>query len=981
MSEQSPSVFPPRRRSHLKSETVRTLARILTLFREESQSLPAIQISLEAPKLGTRDGKSGLGTQQKLCNDLVDPGGLKPDNFSIESTKAVGIHNASSNSERIVINQLDDRTRPEGHEYLGCREISAPFNMSMEKDLIVNGDVASINDHSEHLVSEQIAVKKSSKVGGIMEDRGNLILSSKNAAVTGFPEGTSELEQIVTKESESGTRLEGNEDIACGNDVHSRSYKRMEKDLVADIVVASSDNHFNICPLEQSDVVETSNVAGKVEYKANFDLSIQSSEEFGVQDGAPTPEQRVTVEFGHRMGLKGNGDLTFDDIKDTCISLAKDQVANEVGASINNHNNDVLCSEWVDVEVIPQVPEALESELLNSKSMLENDLIPEESTSVNNAKDGASLAHMMKELEHELQWKELDLKESASDKLIPEFSVSFGSNREIEDGEILDDSGVSSHLIDSSSEDAVLETKGAESQIFGDTMKKEKFSDKCKEHKGENEDCVQAEFSGKYIKGKEARSRTLVRNEKEEVNDPKGYINCPIAPLEGTQLHEEISDKIVTQTFPMTSKEKDVKVCDKKKRGSSSENRKMKKKLQKKRKRAKENKLLGVKRLKLHPVLKPKPVTYCTHYLRGRCWQGDSCKYSHDTIPLTKSTPCKHFARNLCLKGDDCPFDHELSKYPCDNYMSKGSCIRGDKCLFSHKILPKEPFSPSVNAGKSKLESSALLDNSNSRKEVNVDSGSSYTVDDLTKDTAVRVPFSTGTIPRSTPEQNVVGKRLKPLGQVPRGIRFLVNGNTPLDDSYKKQHGDLLSNGDNGMEMCNQKSKSAPDKPQNLSEIQWRAPPAVPPKGISFLSMGKLPLSDPSKQQVGGLLPKQDGVEICNGKNQTSHKLQNLNETALRMSETPFSIGHSMTTLTDGNEKSVQSSSQKALSSTLAFAAKYDSEIGLGHSTCPPAFCAEVSKASRNNSYFSTENSRNDPMKASKIMKEFLFGVGGNGNQ
>ncbi|XP_042492656.1 uncharacterized protein LOC122072156 isoform X2 [Macadamia integrifolia] len=1001
MPEQIP-VFPSRRWSHCRSKTVRTLALILSLFNDDSHCSPAIRISPEAPKLG-------LGTQQELCNDLVDHGGLKPENLSIESTKAVGIHNGTSSPEHIVTNQLDERTRSEGYEYLVCREVCTPSNMSVEKDLLANSGTVPINDRSEHLISEQTvpqygdrfyvstefhqfpahpalgmdgASSKSGEVGGIMEDRELSKLSGENAGVNGFPKGASELEQIVTKESEHGTRLEGNENIACSNSVHSHSNSRMEEDLVADIVVVSSDNHFNNSLLEQNDVVGIGNVAGKVEYAANFDFSNKSSEEFAVQDGASSPKQSVTVDFGHRMELKGNGDLTFGDIlKDTHISLEKDQVANEVGVSINNYNNGILCSERIDVDVLPKVPEVIESELLKSKSMLENDLIPYKSMSVNNAKNGASLAHMVKKQEYAMQRKELDLKESPSYKVTPDFSVSFVSDGGIEDGEIPNDSGVSDHSFYSYSEDAVLASKGVGGRVFGKVMKKEKFSDKCKKHKGEYEDCVQAELNGRKRKEQEARFGTLVINEKKKGNGSKEDINCSIAPPEVTQLHEEMLDKNATQTCPMTSKKKDVESYDKKKRGPLTENRKMMKKLQKKRKRAEINKLVGVKRLKLKPVLKPKPVTYCKHYLRGRCRQGDLCKFSHDTIPLTKSMPCKHFAYHSCLKGDDCPFDHELSNYPCDNYMSKGSCIRGDKCLFSHKILPKEGTSTSLNAGKLELESSALLDR-NLRKEVNIDSSSCCNVNNLSKDTSVWVPFSVGTIPHSKPYQNVVGKRLKPLVQVPRGIRFLVNGNTPLDDSNRKQHGDFPSNGCNGIEICNQERESVPDKHQNLNEMLGRAPPAVPPSGIRFLSMGKVPLSDPAKQQGGGFPSKQDGVELCNLKNlSASHKLQNPNESAVSLSKPPVSIGHSMTPLAEGNDKSVQSSSQKALSSTLAFAAKHESEMWLGHSTSSPAFFAEVSKASRNNSNFSTGNSQNEPMKTNKILEEFLFGVSGNGNQ
>ncbi|XP_043719064.1 uncharacterized protein LOC122666988 [Telopea speciosissima] len=314
--------------------------------------------------------------------------------------------------------------------------------------------------------------------------------------------------------------------------------------------------------------------------------------------------------------------------------------------------------------------------------------------------------------------------------------------------------------------------------------------------------------------------------------------------------------------------------------------------------------------------------------------------------------------------------------------MSKGSCIRGGECLFSYKMLPKDGTSTSLNADKPEMESSALLNSRDSRKEVNIDGRSCCTVNNLSKDTAVRVPFSTGTIPHRKPEQTVVGKRLNALGQAPKGIRFLLNKNTPLDDSNREQQGDLPSNGGNSTAMCNQKSKSAPDKHQNLNEMQQRVPPAVPPKGISFLSIGKLPLSDPSKKQGDRFPPKQDAVEICNWKNQSvSHKLQNPNETALRMSKPPVSSGHSRTPLADGNGKSIQSSAQKALSSTLAFAEKYESKMGLGHSIYPPAFCAEVSKASRDNSNFSIGNSQNEQMKASTILEEYLFGVDDNGNQ
>uniref|UniRef100_M4CEZ8 C3H1-type domain-containing protein n=1 Tax=Brassica campestris TaxID=3711 RepID=M4CEZ8_BRACM len=57
----------------------------------------------------------------------------------------------------------------------------------------------------------------------------------------------------------------------------------------------------------------------------------------------------------------------------------------------------------------------------------------------------------------------------------------------------------------------------------------------------------------------------------------------------------------------------------------------------------------GVKKLK--PVArKPKPTKFCRYYLKGPCHEGgDTCKFSHDATPETKSLPCCHFAKRTEL--------------------------------------------------------------------------------------------------------------------------------------------------------------------------------------------------------------------------------------------------------------------------------------------------------------------------------------------
>ncbi|KAK4774584.1 hypothetical protein SAY86_009519 [Trapa natans] len=157
-----------------------------------------------------------------------------------------------------------------------------------------------------------------------------------------------------------------------------------------------------------------------------------------------------------------------------------------------------------------------------------------------------------------------------------------------------------------------------------------------------------------------------------------------------------------------TSEKQEIDVPKKRKWGTWSKERKEWKKKKEREKRTRRNKELDVKGLKLQLVQKPQNIGICRHFIHGRCWEGQKCKFSHDIASNTKSKPCLYFARHSCTKGDLCPFDHELSNYPCNNFKSKGFCNRGDRCMFSHKILPKpddvstkkrpERDGPSVNA-------------------------------------------------------------------------------------------------------------------------------------------------------------------------------------------------------------------------------------------------------------------------------------------
>ncbi|CAH8279939.1 unnamed protein product [Arabidopsis lyrata] len=274
-----------------------------------------------------------------------------------------------------------------------------------------------------------------------------------------------------------------------------------------------------------------------------------------------------------------------------------------------------------------------------------------------------------------------------------------------------------------------------------------------------------------------------------------------------------------------------------KKRSAPSKDAKARKRAKARKKRAKERIALGVKKLKLKPVApKPKPIKYCRHYLKGRCHEGDKCKFSHDTTPETKSSACCYFATQSCMKGDDCPFDHDLSKYPCNNFITKGFCHRGDSCLFSHKGTPQSASdtpSANVTASSTNITAASFSPQKTNKQSVR---------EAIAKLPGIqaRVSSSVGFLkPLSqsnhrnpsdalSPKINepVTHPQVLPLRKpsvAPKGMSFLSLDKTFQEDTVKVSPASKRNtdNSDN----------------QTLKQSQLGSSlPLVPPKGISFLS-------------------------------------------------------------------------------------------------------------------------------------------------
>ncbi|XP_068654793.1 zinc finger CCCH domain-containing protein 7 [Aristolochia californica] len=401
--------------------------------------------------------------------------------------------------------------------------------------------------------------------------------------------------------------------------------------------------------------------------------------------------------------------------------------------------------------------------------------------------------------------------------------VNLTGDKEIEDGEISDDSGISIPLLDSLLEVASASEERVESKGTSYLYRKGGFP---LGHELQTEtDNPDSSFSRDEGIGGQSETGLLSRTsmiggvmvesssfnvEEENVccNGNKAKMHERVSGHDTEELHGAISKGGLTLNQGEQSEKKDVKIHEKKKR-TLTEERKSKKKIAKKRKRAEMNRKLGVKRLKLEPISKPKVVNHCKYYLKGRCQQGDKCNFSHDTVPLTKSQPCKYFALKSCLRGDDCPYDHELSKYPCHNYTSKGTCIRGDSCFFSHKVPVSQDSSKESN------------DRANLQKQLNNNSNSDMATNNLFKRTSPSAPSPLGSSLHRQPKEQLTNIRPRPtLGAPPEGRTFLSfspNAPSPLGSSLDRQ------------------------PKERLTEKRSRPTLGAPPEGITFLSFGKPP--------------------------------------------------------------------------------------------------------------------------------------------
>lgn len=226
----------------------------------------------------------------------------------------------------------------------------------------------------------------------------------------------------------------------------------------------------------------------------------------------------------------------------------------------------------------------------------------------------------------------------------------------------------------------------------------------------------------------------------------------------------------------------------------------------------------------------------------------------------------------------------------------------------------------------------------------------------------------------------------------PEGVNFLSFGNSSLENSSGKKLASLFLNRQNdakssqsstfsvhgaesSAKVGNLATQSVSSSAEKSNDMLKKTQSTVTPQRLNFLSNGNA-LTNKSLSDKHASLPASSGNGINISLQVTQHITdahQNSSAIPWRLTASPLASGHSSDLSVHGYYKSTPNSAQKALMSTLAFAAKIESEMKTNLSAVNNGFNS-LTRGSGNDGRRSG-GSLNDSAKASKI-REFLSIVG-----
>ncbi|KAJ7979332.1 Zinc finger CCCH domain-containing protein [Quillaja saponaria] len=858
--------FAPHRRSHLKSETYRSLVQILSHCYDDSEQPRASPIhvhteELKVPGDGISTVRQTNGEKESHHAKLVGPDCMNPEESVSEKDKivhgrfgGVDMQGRDYKDTLMVINDIDISAAQQtnGEKESHYAKLVGPVCMNLEesvseKDKIVHGRFGGLDMQGSDYKDTLMVINGTDLILGEKEDddssrRHNMAIHESTEGMSSQDKGFGQEQKLI--------------------DEFDHILKGTEK-LVFDYGFTTSNSGVD---KNQGGLSEVELMANKKEH-VDFQQSLSAT----------------------RGQFQADKEQCIQQVSEGFLSSSNNYVPSEVSNHVENREEQIFLPKISELNIEHEkqqkemvlLPSISTSYAMGSLPMTEDKELKEtvfsfqkmpEAIDLSSDEDmisavlnmseyggkGSSLLDSLLEAKHDVQHEDKQL-----EQMVGTSNAMNSSNHSIEDG-VTEEGEISGDLrmddesfdlffndalpLEENKVDEVKKRKNViERTVFPlGVRNREKDSESTSfvantlhnannggkvEPRGSDTNGLSCRFEsaipGKHIKSKEAGGISNIlrpgTSKSEDIGN-KEAVEFPAA-FPCKQVH--FSEEKAAGTSGIMSIVKEADVSRKKKRGPPSEEKKARKKQKERKKRAEKNRQLGVKRLKLQPVLKPKAVTYCRHYLKGRCHEGEKCKFSHDTVPLTKSKPCCHFARHSCMKGDDCPFDHQLSKYPCSNFVSRGSCSRGDNCMFSHKKSPKEDLNAVSNVCTPELKPSASPGSTNFNKHVNV--SGSYTSQHN------RFSGSVGSQPSENTQHDVADIIVKQPKFVPKGVSFF---NVDRINSRKLNQGISTPRRSDGLHIGNQTDQSESGTAQSSREITLRTPP-VAPKGINFLSFGK----------------------------------------------------------------------------------------------------------------------------------------------
>ncbi|PKI44357.1 hypothetical protein CRG98_035268 [Punica granatum] len=370
------------------------------------------------------------------------------------------------------------------------------------------------------------------------------------------------------------------------------------------------------------------------------------------------------------------------------------------------------------------------------------------------------------------------------------------------------------------------------------------------------------------------------------------------------------------------------------------------------------------------PVQMPKKIPLCRHYIHGRCQEGEKCKFSHDTVPITKSTVL--------------PKDSTSAKMNASGPESRPPSKTND----ASTIKRPDINSPSGRAAGAVLENlgisfksmDQIIASSLGKAQVQKSNIGSHPVKDLTVTPAIKSGQSNsslkgrdeGRLKNQAKESSSTGmveetnESMKTSPSVAsRGINFLSfarsssnNANTGLPKS-----GNTIT--DKQVKADNQTLQNGLEKVFGSHKTPARAQ-VMGSEELNNIVSVKIPQNDAGTRK--------DATSPRTGDRSTQgeqmNKLQNSSVKACNMPTFPVITRQRAESSTPSPYKSMSNSTQKVLSSTLAFAARCEKEMMMkSRSSGDHATCSSTSKETANGA------NCNDTARAQKIL-DFLSSIG-----